>query len=278
MATLGRLLEEGRQRLAQLPTGRLEAEVLLAHCLGRQRAFLYANPERDLPAATAAAYAELLRRRLGGEPIAYITGQREFWSLSLGVSPAVLIPRPETELLVEQALSLLPADATCRVADLGTGSGAVALALASERPGCEVHGVDLSPDAIEIARDNARRLGLERVRFHLGSWCQPLTGRFRLIVSNPPYVAGDDPHLAAGDCRFEPRQALTPGPDALAAIRELAAQARDRLEPAGWLMLEHGPGQGAEVRALLTELAYADVGTTRDLLGHERVTRGCWSG
>jgi len=267
-------LQLGRHELAGQAAARLEAEILLAFCLGAPRSLLYAQPELELSEDQSGGFQALLQRRRAGEPIAYVTGVREFWSLRLHVTPAVLIPRPETELLVERALELIPADSVWRIADLGTGSGAVALALAKERPACEVHAVDLSGAALEVAKDNARRLGLERVRFHQGHWCEPLAGAFRLIAANPPYVGEDDPHLHTGDCRFEPRQALTPGPDALAAIREIASQTRGRLEPGGWLMLEHGPGQGEGVREVMEKAGFRDVSTLRDLLGHERLTVG----
>jgi release factor glutamine methyltransferase len=267
-------LQLGSRALAGQAATRLEAEILLAFCLQCSRSRLMAYPEQQLSAEQSGRYQDLLERRAAGEPIAYLTGEREFWSLPLRVTPSVLIPRPETEALVEAVLMIIPADVAWRVADLGTGSGAIALAIASERPRCKVHGVDLSKAAIELARDNARRLGLDRVQFHTGRWCEPLTGPFDLIASNPPYVAEGDPHLQAGDCRFEPRQALTPGPDALAAIRQVAGEALRVLRAGGWLLLEHGPDQGQAVRALLQDQGYAQVGTACDLLGHERVTQG----
>jgi release factor glutamine methyltransferase len=224
--------------------------------------------------ADTARYRVLLERRRDGEPIAYLTGVREFWSLDLRVTPDVLIPRPETELLVETALARIPPDADWRIADLGTGSGAVALAIASERPLCEVHATESDPEALAVARKNAARLLPGRIRFHAGSWCEPLTGTFRLIVSNPPYVAADDPHLGQGDCRFEPCAALTPGKDALAAIRKIVRQAATRLEADGCLAFEHGYDQGAAVRALLEAAGYRDATTCRDLEGRERVTFG----
>jgi release factor glutamine methyltransferase len=209
-----------------------------------------------------------------GEPIAYLTGVREFWSLPLQVTPDVLIPRPETELLVEIALEFIPRDASWRVADLGTGSGAVALAIAHERPSCEIHATDCSEAALRVARLNVGTLAPGRVQLHQGSWLDPLTGSFRVVVSNPPYVAEDDPHLAAGDCRFEPREALTPGPDGLAAIRRLAHEALPRLEPGGLLAFEHGYDQGSAARVILDELGYRHIETRPDLEGRERVTTG----
>ena len=272
--TVRQHLRAAQERLVNLPAGRLEAEILLAHCLGSPRSTLYASPEMIISEQIGDRYRQLVARRLAGEPIAYLTGRREFWSLPLRVTPDVLIPRPETERLVELALERIPANAKWRLADLGTGSGAIALALASERPGCEVHGSDVSAAAIAVARDNAERLGIGNVRFHTGSWSRPLTGRFQLVLSNPPYVDEDDPHLAQGDCRFEPLGALTPGSDALAAIRSVAREASGVLEPGGWLLLEHGPDQGGEALTILKEAGYEDVFTAQDLLGHDRVTGG----
>ena len=272
--TVRQHLKSARDKLAELSSGRLEAEVLLAHCLGSPRSLLYADPDLEVPNQRSELFQQLIERRLSGEPIAYLTGSREFWSLSLKVTPDVLIPRPETELLVELALKRIPRDGRWRIADLGTGSGAVALALASERRGCSVFGTDTSQAAIDLAGENAQRLAIENVSFTLGSWCKPLTGRFNLIISNPPYVARNDPHLSKGDCRFEPLRALSPGEDSLAALRSIASESMGHLAPGGWLMLEHGPDQGEAVRGILREREYTDIFTERDLLGHERVTGG----
>ena len=272
--TVRQHLKSARDKLAELSSGRLEAEVLLAHCLGSPRSLLYADPDLEVPNQRSELFQQLVERRLSGEPIAYLTGSREFWSLSLKVTPDVLIPRPETELLVELALKRIPRDGRWRIADLGTGSGAVALALASERRGCSVFGTDTSQAAIDLAGENAQRLAIENVSFTLGSWCKPLTGRFNLIISNPPYVARNDPHLSKGDCRFEPLRALSPGEDSLAALRSIAGESMGHLAPGGWLMLEHGPDQGEAVREILREREYMDIFTEHDLLGHERVTGG----
>ncbi|MDX1459541.1 MAG: peptide chain release factor N(5)-glutamine methyltransferase [Xanthomonadales bacterium] len=274
---LERLLNAARERLGELPSGALEAELLLAHALDAPRSFLYAHPESDLPDGRVARFEQLLSRRLTGEPIAYLTGRRAFWTLDLEVTPDVLIPRHETELLVECALAVIPPEMETRVADIGTGSGAIALALARERPEATVHASDISPAALDLARRNARHHGLENVDFRLGSWCKPLDGLYSVIVSNPPYVDRDDPYLSAGDCRFEPRLALTPGPDGLAAIRALCVQVPGRLEVGGWLMLEHGHQQGPQVRQLLHRSGFAEIETHRDLASHERVTSGRWS-
>lgn len=274
--TIGQLLQLGVRRLVASPTARIDSELLLGHALEVKRSFLYANPDLEVPARRRGEFLHLLRRRQHGEPIAYLTGRRAFWTLDLEVSPDVLIPRPETELLVEAALERLPVTGIRRVADLGTGSGAIALAIASERPACEVHATDRSAAALEIARSNARRHGLERVRFHLGHWAGPLSGEFDLIVSNPPYVAAQDPHLHTGDCRFEPQVALTPGAGGLEAVAEIAKAAAGRLKRGGWLLLEHGYDQAEAVRDLLRRNEFSAISTVPDLCGHERVSAGRW--
>lgn len=254
---------------------RVDAEALLLHVLDKPRSWLIAHDTDVLDESVRAAFEAMVARREAGEPVAYITGHRGFWSLELEVTPATLIPRPETELLVELALERLPADRRCRVVDLGTGSGAIALAIAKERPLAEVSAVDLSLDALAVARGNAQRLGLGRVRFLHGTWMTPLSGeRFDLVVSNPPYIEAADPHLAQGDLRFEPATALASGMDGLDAIREIAATAPAHLEPGGWLLLEHGWNQGAPVRALLGQAGYAEVFTATDLEGRDRVSGG----
>jgi release factor glutamine methyltransferase len=271
---IGALLAAARARIGPGPGAALEAGVLLAHVLDVDRAWLFANDDHEVAAGNCRRYRELVARRARGEPIAYLTGIREFWSLPLQVSPDVLIPRPETELLVEIVLGFIPRNAAWRVADLGTGSGAVALAIACERPACEVHATDCSAAALQVARRNVDAIAPGRVQLHRGSWLDPLTGSFQAVVSNPPYVAEDDPHLDTGDCRFEPRGALTPGRDGLAAIRRLARETLPRLEPGGLLAFEHGYDQGAAARALLGELGYRRVETQLDLEGRERVTLG----
>ena len=264
----------GREQLVGQTASALEAEVLLAHALDVNRAWLYANGETIAGESQQARYLELVERRRKGEPIAYLTGIREFWSLPLRVNPHVLIPRPETELLVETVLDFVSPTAALRIADLGTGSGAVALAIASERPACEVHATDLSPQALAVARENGEKLLPGRVHFHLGSWLEPLSGTFHAIISNPPYVAADDPHLDQGDCRYEPRLALTPGHAALSAIEQIAADARSALEPGGMLAFEHGFDQAEEVRQILRELEYTTIESYTDLENRERVTCG----
>ena len=279
--TVAGLLAEGVARLRVSPAGtdpaataHLDAQLLLAHVLAVPRVRLKSHPE-DLPdPARTQHYRRLLARRAAGEPLAYLTGRRDFWSLSLRVTPAVLIPRPETELLVERALALRSA-ADGRAADLGTGCGAVALALASERPGWHVVATDVCADALGVARANAAALSLGRVEWRQGDWYQPLRGeRFDLLVSNPPYVAQDDPALMTPSLRHEPPRALTPGLDALSCLRTLVRGAPRHLAPEGWLLLEHGATQGADVRRELVDAGFRHVRSHRDLAGHERMTEG----
>lgn len=268
------LLTDGRRRLADSPSGGLEAEVLLAHVLDVDRAWLYANSEFTVAENSQKEFLDLVGKRASGEPVAYLTGVREFWSLPLKVTSDVLIPRSETELLVETALDFLQPGKAMRVVDLGTGSGAVALAMATERPLCEIHATEISPAALAVARENMESLAPGSVQFHLGSWLEPLKGRFDLVVSNPPYVAEDDHHLDKGDCRFEPRAALTPGTDSLSAIRQIAGDARDFLVRGGCLAFEHGFDQGSASRAILDQLGYVKIESRRDLENKERVTLG----
>lgn len=258
------------------PDARLDAELLLMHVLGRSRAWLIAH-DRDPVAADARKHLEgLARRRRAGEPMAYLLGRREFWSLDLRVTPEVLIPRHETERLVECALARLETEHESRVADLGTGSGAVALALARECPRARIVASDESPGALAVAAENARRLAPGRVDLVRGHWLCAFAGAvFDLVVSNPPYVAAGDPHLDRGDLRFEPRRALTPGGDGLDAIRHIVPQAARCLRPGGWLVLEHGADQGEAVRAALAASGFHDIVTYRDLGGLDRVSEGC---
>ena len=255
-------------------SARLDAELLLEYVTGLSRTDFRAAPERALPAAAGWSFQQLIRRRLQGEPVAYIRGQQEFWSLLLEVTPAVLIPRPETELVVERTLALLRPDAK-EMADLGTGSGAIALAVASERPSLLVTAVDMSGDALEVARRNAARLQIRNVRFERGSWLVPLAGRrFDVIAANPPYIARGDADLAPEVGRFEPESALIAGVSGLEAIEQIVAQAGQHLEPGGWLVLEHGWTQAGTVRDRLVRSGFAHVRSHADLAGHERVTEG----
>ena len=269
-------LTRGQRQLqaAGRASARLEAELLLAHVLGRSRSYLLTHAGEPLAPEPAARYGALLARAAGGEPLAYLTGEREFWSLTLTVSPDVLIPRPETELAVERCLSLLTdAGPAPRVCDLGTGAGSIALALAAERPNWRVTATDLSAAALEVARANARRLGLSHIEFVVGDWLAPLAARdFELIVSNPPYIGMRDPALEA--LRHEPRAALTPGATGLEALQRLIHDAHAQLSMGGWLVLEHGADQRAAVAEALVEAGYARVRCHRDLAGHDRVSEG----
>jgi len=252
---------------------RLDAEVLLMHVLDCPRESLYAHPERPLGRGEALALERLCARRAGGEPIAYLTGRREFWSLELEVSPATLVPRPESELLVEIALAHLPAGRALRVADLGTGSGALALAIASERPCCTVTACDASRAALAVARANRERLGLDNVRLAEGHWCAPLGAeRLDLIVANPPYVPSAVLAALRGPPRFEPRAALDGGADGLECLRVLCAGAPAHLLPGGWLVLEHGHDQGEAVAGLLAAAGFEAVEGHRDAAGQPRAT------
>jgi release factor glutamine methyltransferase len=254
-------------------TPALDAELLLAHALGAGRAALAAHPERPLAAAELAALEALAARRQRGEPVAYLTGRREFWSLDLAVTPEVLVPRPETELVVEMALEAIAGAARPAVLDLGTGSGAIALAIARERPDAAVTAVDESGEALAVAAGNAARLGLANVRFLRGHWFGPVAGsRFDLVASNPPYLAAAEPALAA--LAHEPRAALVAGPTGLEALAGICAGAPAALRPGGALVVEHGATQGALVRALMARAGFADVATRRDLAGCERATQG----
>lgn len=260
--------------LASGESPRADADALLCHLLDCRRSYLMTWPEHELDAAQQATLAGWLARRLNGEPIAHLIGEREFWSLPLKVSPATLIPRPDTEVLVEQALARLPGG-PCALLDLGTGTGAIALALKSERPDADVWAVDRMPDAAALARTNSAALGLP-IEVRDGSWFAPLSDapRFAMIVSNPPYIDGTDPHLHEGDVRFEPRSALVAEEQGLADIRLIVTQAPAHLVPGGWLLLEHGWDQGEAVRQLLLQQGYVQVETVRDYGDNERVTLG----
>lgn len=253
----------------------VEAERLLMHALQRDHAWLFAHAGDPLPDEALQQYETLLARRMQGEPVAYLLGRRGFWTLQLETTPAVLIPRPETELLVEQALTRIPIDRSVRVADLGTGSGAIALAIATERPRAQVVATDSSDQALAVARANADTHEISNVEFRCGDWLSPLAReRFDLIASNPPYIAADDPHLRQGDLRFEPLRALASGSDGLDAIRAIARDAPSHLLPGGWLLLEHGWEQGEAVRALLRAAGFIEIVTECDLEGRDRVTLG----
>lgn len=261
-------------QLPDSPTERLDAELLLAAALGKSRSYLHTWPERIVSSEAAQVFADFLSRRRTGEPVAYILGQQGFWKLDLEVAPHTLIPRPDTELLVETALELLPAT-PARMLDLGTGTGAIALALASERPAWQVVAVDRIDEAVALAERNRQRLQLNNVHVHTSHWYDALDGEhFDLIISNPPYIRAEDPHLVAGDVRFEPSSALVAGQDGLDDLRVIIAQAPGHLLPGGWLLLEHGYDQAADVRELLSQQGFGDVCSRIDLGGHERISLG----
>lgn len=250
---------------------RLDAELLLACALDVQRSYLFAHPGDEMDPAAAIRFESTLANRINGMPMAYIAGEKEFWSMSLIVTPATLIPRPNTELLVEQVLMRIPRGAEWKIVDLGTGSGAIALAIAKERPRCHVTATDISEDALSVARENARLLALPKIEFTAGDWTTPIAGSvFDLVVSNPPYVATGDPHLTA--LRFEPTSALDAGKDGLDAIRRLAESVPDILRPGGSLLLEHGFEQAPIVSDILRRSGWCNIALINDLEGRPRVT------
>lgn len=262
------------QQLSESESPRLDVEVLLAHILNKDRTWLYTWPEKTLSHVQRQLFDELFERRRGGEPVAYLTGVREFWSLQLKVSPATLIPRPETELLVETALSLsLPANA--RILDLGTGTGAIALALASEKPGWQITAVDCVDAAVELATENAHTLALDNVCVLKSDWFENVAGEpFDLIISNPPYIDPDDRHLTQGDVRFEPKSALVAAQAGLGDLVLIAEQAVSHLQPGGWLLMEHGFDQGGAVAELMQLSGYTEVSVLQDLSGCDRAALG----
>jgi release factor glutamine methyltransferase len=267
-----------RQALARCGLAPVDANALLAFVTGRNRAFFVAHADEPLPQQQIDQFLSLARRRRDGEPVAYLTGRREFHGLDLAVTPDVLIPRPETETLVEAALAHLAVDEAARVLDLGTGSGALALAIAQARPRADVLGVDDSEAALAVARGNATRLAIGNVRFERSDWYEALGGeRFDVVVANPPYIAEGDPHLAEGDLRHEPRRALTPGGDGLDALRAIVAGAGAHLVQGGVLAVEHGFDQADPVQALFAAAGATDIRHHRDLAGHWRVAEGRWS-
>lgn len=270
-------LRQAASELSASESPKRDAEILLEFVTGKARTYLLAFGETQLSAEQEAQLATLLARRKTGEPVAHLVGEREFWSLPLYVSPATLIPRPDTECLVEQALSRLPAQA-CRILDLGTGTGAIALALASERPDCEVTAVDVMPDAVALAQRNVARLGFPNVTVLQSRWFSALDNRtFGMIVSNPPYIDEHDPHLTQGDVRFEPLTALVAANEGLADIVHIVTTSRQHLLPGGWLLVEHGWTQGDAVRDVFIAAGYRAVETCRDYGGNDRLTLGQWA-
>jgi release factor glutamine methyltransferase len=256
-------------------TARIEVQSMLQQVLQVPRAYLLAHPEQIPDTKQQTAYAALLLRRLQGEPVAYLLGEREFFGLNFKVTPATLIPRPDTELLVELALQRMSQGKACRVLDMGTGSGAIALSVAHSRPDAVVVAVDASEAALQVARENALRLGVANISFLLSNWFSALDGqRFDLIVSNPPYVAAGDEHLTQGDVRFEPLSALASGADGLDDIRSIVGKAEAYLEQGAWLLFEHGYEQAAQVRDIFRQNGYVDIFSATDIAGLDRVSGG----
>lgn len=258
-------------------TPRLDAEILLSELLQQSRTWLYTWPDKQLQPEQWQQYQHWIAKRQQGQPVAYLIGCREFWGLTLKVSPDTLIPRPDTERLVELALQQLASQPQAYVADLGTGTGAIALALASEQPQWQITAADFKPEVVTLAEQNRQQLGFNNVTVIQSDWCQALPDQhFDLIVSNPPYIEADDPHLQQGDVRFEPLSALTSGADGLDDIRKLAIDCQRCLKPSGWLMLEHGYNQAEAVQQILLNAGYQQVHSAQDLAGQDRVTLGCY--
>ena len=273
LPTIQQALQQASQQLSMHESARLDAEVLLAKVLNKPRSHLHAWPDKPLDQAQARIFQDWINRRANGEPVAHLTGEREFWSLSLEVTPDTLIPRPDTEILVEKTLQLLPADQPLKVADLGTGSGAIALALATERPHWEVYALDRTPACIEVARRNALRIEAGNPVFILGDWGAAFADNsLDAIISNPPYINIGDPHLQNGDVRFEPLTALVAGDDGLDDIRILSKDANRVLKSGGYLLMEHAPQQTESVHNLLKNFGFNSISTCCDLAGLERVS------
>ena len=271
MATVSELLKQAEAIHSETPL--LDAQLLLAHVLGQSRTWLYTWPDREVDDAHCQRYQTLMQRRINGEPVAHLTGRQEFWTLSLAVSSATLIPRPDTELLVEKALAMEVAS-RARVLDLGTGTGAIALALACERPDWQLVAVDRETDAVALAQQNANAHQLRNVEICQSHWFSAVEGRFEMIVSNPPYIADDDPHLDMGDVRFEPHSALVAKRRGLADLEQIVATAPDYLVPGGWLLVEHGYNQREAVKALFALCGYQEIDSCCDFGGNPRITLG----
>ena len=275
--TIKSTLTEAREYLSLTnpDSAYLDTEVLLSFVLNKDRSYLHAWPENTLTKAEEKQFGQLAQRRASGEPVAHLTGQREFWSMMLNISKDTLIPRPETERLVELALELIPQNSSYQVADLGTGSGAIALAIARERPGCIITATDASQEALTIAQHNAKQQKISNVTFRQGNWCEALNDETcQMIVSNPPYIESSDEHLSIGDVRFEPRLALESGKDGLDAIHMITQQAHSHLEPGGWLVLEHGYTQREDVLNILQQQGYINLQAYDDLSGTPRICIG----
>jgi release factor glutamine methyltransferase len=275
MPSLSQLLSAATEKIKSSDSARLDAEILLALVLGKQRSYLYSHPEQSIDKTALARFISLIEKRQQGFPIAYLTGQKEFWSLPLTVNDTTLIPRPETELVVAQALKRIPENASLSIADLGTGSGAITMAIASERPNCHFVASDREHVSLLLAKLNAEQLRLKNTDFICADWSHAFKANcLDIIVSNPPYIAENDPHLSSGDVRFEPRHALIAGSDGLDDIKQIIKQSTTILKPDGWLILEHGYGQQEAVKQLFQENEYTDVETFHDLAGNPRVSLG----
>lgn len=278
MHTIAQNLKLAIEKLASIPDSipKLEAEILLASLLDKPRTYLTAWPEVEITPDQAQNFQAMLERRCAGEPMAYITGLREFWSLNLEVTPDTLIPRPETETLVEKALKYIPKEKSIHIADLGTGSGAIAAAIASERPLCNIIATDFSHSTIQVAQRNFRRLGLNNIQISIGEWCSALPSdiKFDVIVSNPPYIAEGDGHLAHDGLPWEPQRALRSGHDGLDDINRIIRDTPRHIAPRGWLFLEHGFDQGDRIQSMLEDAGFSSIHTSQDLSGHDRVTVG----
>ena len=275
--SLRELIDDGSQQLATVSdSARLDTELLLCHTLDVQRTYLHAHPEQVISEKDLQSFQQTLARRVAGEPIAHLLGRAEFWSLQLEVTPDTLIPRPETELLVELALELIPENTEWRLADLGTGTGAIAFALATERPDCHIVAMDLSVAALEVAERNQQQLAINNLELQHSNWLSAANEneRFNIIVSNPPYIAEADPHLEQGDVRFDPSFALVSGEDGLIDIRLLVENSPAHLQAGGWLLVEHGYNQGQQAAELFTAAGFTHVETKKDLAGQPRVTIG----
>ena len=273
MSTVSEALDWATEQLSESDDARLDSQVLLAYALNVSRTWLFTWPDKALDGATLTAFNALIEERKSGTPIAYITGYRDFWSLRLKVTPDTLIPRADTELLVETALTLKNVEKPCDVIDLGTGTGAIALSLANECPSWRITATDINPKTLAVAKENATTLELA-VRFKESAWFDAINDRYDLVISNPPYIELDDPHLQQGDLRFEPADALASGKDGLDDIRRLVQQALKHLKKDGYLLLEHGYQQAEAVRSLMAKAGYIDIETHQDIEDRDRVTLG----
>jgi len=277
MATIAELLLQHKKLQAVSDSAALDIELLLCHCLDKDRSYLRAWPERAVPNEQVEQFLQLLERRINGEPVAYIVGERGFWSLDLKVSPSTLIPRPETELLVEKTLQLMAGTRRARVLDLGTGTGAIALALASEKTEWQIVASDIQPDAVLLAQSNRAKYAFDNVSIVQSSWFQHIGDKsFDIIVSNPPYIDPNDQHLDIGDVRFEPRSALVAENNGLADLEQIIRGAGAYLNSSGWLLLEHGYDQSGAVQTLMQQAGFKQVFTEQDLSGWGRITGGQW--